>query len=352
MNKSIFIEKFRDFDEHKLVNFFYDKKSGLKAFVAIHRGGLNKPAFGATRMWRYKSDKDALKDALKLSKMMSYKSVMADLKFGGGKGVIMVPPGLKKRAPILRAYAQRINYLSGKFITGTDVGLTQRDLKLMKKESDYFVGLKVKPEKYTAIGIFEGIKICLKEIFKDGDVSQRSFAIQGLGKVGFELLRLIYQNASEKQKIFVSDINAGLLKLAKKRFPNIILTKPKEIYQKAVDVFCPCALSNAISYKTLPYLKCSIIAGGANNQLQNNEVGEILFKKGILYAPDFVINAGGLISVADEYQNKNPSDKRIIENVLKIKNKLYKIIQESKRKNRATNITANQMAEKIFNGNI
>lgn len=352
MNMAEFnLKEFKEFDKHKLVVFFYDQETGLKAFVAIHRGGLKNPAFGATRMWLYKSDKDAIKDALKLSKMMSYKSALAGFKYGGAKGVIIVPRNLKKRLPILRTYAQRINYLGGKFITGTDAGLSQQDLKIMKKESDYFVGLKVKPEKYTALGIFEGIKVCLKEIFGSDSLTNRSFAIQGLGKVGLELLNLIYKNG-ENLKIFASDINDNLLKYAKKKLPKITLTRPKDIFEKKVDVFCPCALSNALSYTNLPHLKCKIIAGGANNQLQNNEIGEILFRKGILYAPDFVINAGGLISVVDEYQNKNFSERRIIGNVFKIRERLAKILKESNRKNRPTNIIANQMAEKIFNGNI
>lgn len=346
------LTKFKEFDHHRLVAFLNDSKNKLKAFVAIHRGGLNKPSFGATRLWHYKTDKEALEDVLKLSKTMSYKLALAGFKYGGAKGVIIPPSTYYNKTVLLQSYAKMLKYFGGKFITGTDVGLSQRDLKIMKNESNFFIGLKVKPEQYTALGLFEALKVCLKLIFKNDQPDLRSFAIQGVGKIGKEFLKLIYRINSKNQKIFVSDVNVAALKSIKKQFPKVIITSPKEIYKKEVDVFCPCALSNSLTYETISYLKTKIIIGGANNQLQNDEIGKILFKKGILYAPDFVVNAGGLISVIDEYQHSRVSHKRITKKISKIKNRLLKIIQQSKLKSKATNIIANQMAEKIINNNI
>jgi len=348
MLKNINFEKLAEFDNHRLISFFYDKESGLKAFIAIHRGGIKYPALGATRIWRYKSDREAVKDVLKLSKIMSYKSALAGLKYGGAKGVIITPRSLKNKSELLRAYAQKLNYLNGHFITGTDVGLSLEDLKLMKKESKFFIGFKAKPEKFTAIGVFESIKVCLIEKFKKDSLTDKSFAIQGLGKVGYNLLNLIYNNLPNS-KIFISDINLNLINLAKKRFPKIIVVSPEEIYKQKVDVFCPCALGGVINYKTLPYLNCKIIVGGANNQLQNDEIGEILYKNNILYAPDYVVNAGGLISVVDEYQNNNFNEQRVLAKVLTIKDRLKKIINKSKKNKIAPNIIANQIAQRIFN---
>jgi len=344
------IEKFPEFDGHKFVSFVFDKKSGLRGVIAIHRGGLTSPAMGATRLWGYSSEADAISDALRLSKIMSYKSALAGVKYGGAKAVLIgsdLTP--KKRKELCRAYAKRINYLNGKFITGTDVGLEDDDVKIMRKETPYIIGTRVDPALYTAIGVVNGIQACLKKVFGKESIKNHSFAIQGLGKTGFRILKILYRDT---KKIYIADIDSKKITKAKKMFPEIKVVPPAKIYKENVDVFVPCALSGVLNSETVSELHTKIIAGSANNQLKSDDIGNLLHKLGILYAPDYVINSGGLISVVDEFENENPNDKRINKKVLKLKTTLKKIFAKSKKQDKATNIIANEMAEKIFNNKI
>jgi leucine dehydrogenase len=341
------IEKLPEFDSHRLVSFLSDERSGLRGFIAIHRGGLKTPAFGATRIWHYTSEKEALIDALKLSKTMSYKSAMAGLKYGGAKAVIIAD--FKKswqRNMVIKKYAQKVNYLGGHFITGADVGLSEKDVRLMREVSPYIVGLKLDPVKFTVLGIFFAISVCLKEVFGKEEIAGRSFAIQGLGKVGFGLLEMLSPKGA---KIFVSDIDKKKIKMAKTNFPDIVVVNPLEIERQAVDVFSPCALSNCLNQKNISGFACKIITGGANCQLESRQIGEILYKLGILYAPDYIVNAGGLISVVDEFENNNYHQGRIISRIKNIKKTLRQVFSLSRRKKQATNIIADEIAEKILN---
>lgn len=338
----------KEFDQHRLVSFVYDPKTKLEGFVAIHRGTLQNPAFGATRIAAYKSKEEALADALRLSKLMSYKAAMAGLKYGGGKGVIILPPlaNAAERRELLTAYSRKINYLGGHFITGADVGITQSDLKVMRAASDYMVGVSSDPVKFTAQGMLNGIEICLNEVFGNPSVKGRSFAIQGVGKIGTALLQLTYKQAS---KIYVADVDPQRLEYIKKTFPKVEIVLPSQIYKQKVDVFSPCALGGSLNPKTITKIKSPIIAGGANNQLDDRTTGELLHKIGILYAPDYVINAGGLISVVDEYEHKKFDSKRTTKRLNNITVMLNNVIKQSKQTNRATNIVADDIAEKIFN---
>lgn len=337
----------KEFDNHRWVSFVYDPDVGLECYIAIHRGGLIKPAFGATRFWKYGNELEALRDALRLSKVMSYKSALAGLSYGGAKAVIINQKnGPKKRDLLLETYARQVNYLNGRFITGADAGVNRGDLEAMASQSKYIVGLKADPVKFTNIGVFYSIQECLKEVFGNSSSTGRSFAIQGLGKTGMGILKLIYNDA---KKIYVSDINSKQLKMAKDRFPHIEIVKPSDIYKQYVDVFAPCALSNEINSKNVDSFRCKIIVGSANSQLETAKIGELLFRRGILYAPDYVVNAGGLISVVDEYENRRYNEKRIMLKVEKIKSTLESIISKSKRLHKATNLIADEMAEKIFN---
>ena len=339
-------ETLKEFDNHRLVTFLYNPAMGLTGFIAIHRGGLVRPAFGATRIWRYSSELEALKDTLKLSRMMSYKSALAGLQYGGAKAVLLSFPNTpKKRKLLLKSYAHRVNYLSGHFITGADVGVNDDDLKVMASESQYMVGLKSDPVKFTSLGVFYSIQACLKEVFGSEDIVGRTFAIQGLGKTGMGILRLLYKDA---KKIFVSDIDRKQVRRAKADFPKIEVVKPSEIDKLEVDLFSPCALSNAINFNNISRLRCKIIVGSANSQLEDNKVGELLYKLGILYGPDYVVNAGGLITVVDEYENGNSHQSRASKRVGKIKGTLKAIISQSKKSNKATNLVADEMAEKII----
>jgi glutamate dehydrogenase/leucine dehydrogenase len=343
--KNFNIQEFPEFENHTFVNFFYDKKSGLKGFIAIHRASAERPAFGATRMLQYPSEAEALKDALRLSHLMSYKSALAGLPYGGGKAVLIgSPKTLAQKKKMLAAYAACVHLLRGSFITGADVGLTQDDVRQMRTITPFMVGVKGDPAFYTAVGVFAAIQVCLREVFGSEMIRGRSFAIQGLGKIGMGVLKRIYKDAG---KIYVSEVNPLILKAAKKKYPKIHIVSPADIHKQKVDVFSPCALSDAVTSKNISELRCKIIAGGANNQLETPSLAGKLYARGILYAPDYVVNAGGLMCVVDEYEHKNSDAKRITPKVLKIKNTLSKIFAASKKKNTSPFVIANLMAEKL-----
>jgi leucine dehydrogenase len=341
------IEKLQEFDNHRLVVFVVDKDSGLRGCIAIHRGNSGHPSFGATREWNYKTEIDALKDVLRLSRAMSYKSALAGLKYGGGKAVILRNQSVKKsRNLLLKSYAQKVNCLGGQFVTGTDIGISNEDVKIMKRSSKYFVGIKTNPARFTSLGTFYSIQVCLKEVFGKEDIDGRTFAIQGVGKTGYELLKLIYPHG---KRVYIADIDEVALKMAKNNFPNIKIVNPSKINKLDVDVFCPCALNHSINWKNLDKFRCSIIVGSANNQLEDNKIGKTLFGRGILYAPDYLVNAGGLISVVDEYENGNSRVQRVTKRVERIKERMQKVLWLSKRRKEATNLIADRMAEKAFN---
>lgn len=338
------IKKNSEFDNHEIIKYFNDSSSGLKGFIAIHRKNSSFPSFGATRFWHYSSEADALRDALRLSKMMSYKSALAGLRYGGAKGVIMAPPNNFDKNKILSAYTDVVNELKGQFITGTDVGLMLSDIQLMKNKCPYLVGFKGDPTEFTAFGLYHSIQISVEKVFKQKSLKGMSFAIQGMGKIGSELLRLVYKDANQ---IFVSDIDDALIGSIKIKFPKVNVVESSQIHKQKVDVFSPCALSHSLSKETIKDLKCKIIVGGANNQLAGEDIGGILHENGILYAPDFVANAGGLISVVDEYENKRFSKKRIMEKVKRIDKDLNIIFDKSIKDNKPTSIIANELAIKI-----
>jgi leucine dehydrogenase len=344
---SLQIEELPEFDNHRIVSFVFDKSSGLCGFIAIHRGGSGIPAFGATRLWDYRSEDEALRDALRLSKMMSYKSAIAGLKYGGAKATIMaVPKALDNRNALFKAYAGKVQDLSGRFITGTDVGVNDKDVKLMKKFTPYVVGSKLDPAYFTAVGVFYGIQESLNHVFGNDSLDKRTFAFQGIGKTGSKLIELIYEVAGN---IYVTDIDQEKIRKIVRQFPKVNVVSPAEIHRKKVDIFVPAALSGALNSKSVSELRCKIIVGSANNQLTDDHVGELLHKLGVLYAPDYVVNAGGLISVVDEYENKSPSEKRILRKLEGTRETLRKIFNRSKKENRATNRIADEMAETVFN---
>ena len=338
-----------EFDNHTFISFLNDSKTGLRGFIAVHRKNGDAPSFGATRMWHYDSDEEAMDDAFRLSRMMSYKSALAGLPYAGAKGVIMLNSHAldkRERNRLLEAYAENVERLNGQFITGTDVGLTQRDLDVMNKRSEYIVGFNGDATESTALGVFYAIETCLNRVFDEESIVGRTFAIQGLGKVGSSIIDYIYDDA---KRIFVSDTDKEKVRAIKKKYPKVKVVDSSQIHKQKVDVFSPCALSHALNSKTVADLSCKIIAGGANNQLENEKIGELLHKLGILYAPDYVINAGGLMSVTDEFEHNKYSKSRVEKKVAKIKDTLEKIFIKSEKENKAPNIIADEMAEKIVN---
>ncbi len=347
--KDFSLTNLEEFDDHRCVIFLKDKVSGLSAFIAIHRGGLLKPAFGATRFWHYENEIDGLRDALRLSRLMSYKSALAGLPHGGAKAVIIDNGNIDAgtRRGILLAYAERLNYLHGNFITGTDMGLQQSDLEFMKEKTPYLVGFKIDPTTYTGLGLKYALQTCLQEVFGDSGAAGRSFAIEGAGKIGQEFLKIIHGHAA---KIYLADIREDNLVHAKKLFPEVEILQTDELRKKEVDVYSPCGANGSINNESVDLFKCKLIIGGANNQLQNPEVGERLHQRGIIYAPDYVVNAGGLISVVHEFDSEIDLEK-LNEKIKNIQNTLMAIFSESKKTTKPPFVVANLMAEKIIAGN-
>lgn len=345
INPQINISNYRDFDDHEAIVYLNDAESGLEGFIAIHRFGRNgSPAFGATRYWTFVSDSAALEDALRLSKLMTYKSALAGFDYGGGKGVIIARDGEKQKAEILSAYAKKLNTLSGKFITGTDVGLSLQDLESMARYTDFLVGFSCNPEMNTALGLMASMKAVNKRIFGSESLDDRTVAIQGLGKVGIEFINLL----SPKTKIIAADINPDAVNTAKKIRPDIEFVSSNEIHKAKCDIFMPCALSHALNEDSVVDIKAKIILGSANNQLKSPAVGDIMHRLGILYCPDYVVNAGGLISVIYEYENSSYTQDDIRARVEKIGETLTSILDESEKTNRPPYEIANNRAKEII----
>lgn len=260
------IKNLPEYDGHELVVSLSKPEIGLRGFISIYRLDRRYPALGATRLWEYKTETEAISDALRLSKLMNYKSALAGLPYTGAKGVLIASPlALKKRRELFVAYAQAVNHLNGAFITGTDVGVDNNDLEIMIGESPYIIGNGIDSGLFTAHGVYLGIKVVSKKIFGSEDIGSRSFAIQGVGKTGEALVKLLY---GESSKIYISDVDPNKIKKVKAQYPKVMVKNPSDIHKQKVDIFCPCALSHSLNKKTIAELKCLSVVGAANNQLE------------------------------------------------------------------------------------
>lgn len=291
-------------DKHEQVIYCYDHHTGLKAIIAIHNTILG-PALGGCRVYPYASEADALNDALRLSRSMTYKSAMANVNFGGGKAVIIGDPKKMSSEPLFRAFGRFVETLNGRYITAEDVGTNVNVMTWIMQETDHVVGRPTycgglgDPSPVTAHGVYFGIKAAAKKRLSATSLSSLKVAVQGLGHVGYHLCKEL---AQEGAQLFVSDIDPNAIKRVTEEFKATAVA-PQDIYSLPVDVFSPCALGAVINDQTISALKCSVVAGAANNQLQDeNKHGMMLKNKNILYAPDYVINAGGLIDVVAEHQ--------------------------------------------------
>ncbi len=304
--------------------FFSDPKTGLKSIVAIHDTTLG-PALGGTRIWNYRSEAEALSDVMRLARAMTMKAAGAGLNLGGGKAVIIGDPERIKSEILLRSYGRFIETLGGRFITGEDVGTSLEDVRVIASETKYVTGVKYDPSPFTAYGVFHGIKACLDYLYGDRSMEGIHVAIQGLGKVGFELAKLLLD---EGAKLTVTDIDGRKVKACVDIGGECIeYVEPKRIYSVECDVFSPCALGGVINDSTVKRLKCRIVAGAANNQLENERHGEILSEMGIVYAPDFIINAGGLITVANEFMHGDVDIRMLKKEIEKIGDRLGRIFR-------------------------
>ena len=292
---------------HEQVVFSSDPVTGLKAIIAIHDTTLG-PALGGCRMWNYKNESDALKDVLRLSRGMTYKAAVAGLGLGGGKAVIIGDSKTMKNEYLFRSFGRFVEGLGGRYITAEDVGTCVTDMEWVREETKYVTGISRAlggggdPSPVTALGTFTGMKACVKKVFGSDSLKDRKISIQGIGHVGTYLVELLHK---EGAKLYISDIDEEKLKSVAKKYACEVVNNDN-IYELEVDIFAPCAMGGIINDETIPKLKCAIIAGAANNQLEKEKKhGKALFDKGILYAPDYVINAGGIINIYNELQGYN-----------------------------------------------
>lgn len=331
------------YDYEQLV-FCQDKNSRLKAIIALHDTTLG-PALGGTRMWTYNSEEDAIIDALRLAKGMTYKNAAAGLNLGGGKTVIIGDPKTDKNPEMFRAFGRYIQGLNGRYITAEDVGTTEQDMDLIHLETDYvtgttsYVGASGNPSPVTAYGVYKGIKASAKEAFGNESLAGKKVALQGVGNVAYALCEYLHQEGAE---LIVTDINKNTVKRAVDAF-GAKAVDPDDIYDVDCDIYAPCALGATINDQTIPKLKAKVIAGSANNQLQTTKHGDMIHEKGIVYAPDYVINAGGVINVADELVGYN--SERAMKKVETIYDNLERVFEISRRDNIPTYVAADRMAE-------
>jgi len=317
--------------EYEEVVFFHDPPTGLKAIVAIHSTALG-PALGGTRFWPFESEEEALRDVLRLSRGMTYKAAAAGLDLGGGKAVIIGDPKRDKSEELLRAYGRFIETLGGRYITAEDIGTARDDMDVIRRETHYVTGVAPElggsgdPSPVTAYGVYLGMLACMEEVGQEHSLQGRRVAVQGVGKVGYHLVKHLVEDGGAN--VVVSDIDVDLVARAVRDF-GVDTADPDKIHAAECDIFAPCAMGGIIRDDTIPELKCSIVAGSANNQLGRPEHGEALAGAGILYAPDYVINAGGLINVADELQGYNAERARArVESIYRTLREIFNIARD------------------------
>jgi leucine dehydrogenase len=329
---------------HEEVVFCHNKDAGLKAIIAIHNSVLG-PALGGLRMWPYATEQDALNDVLRLSRGMTYKAAVSGLNLGGGKGVIIGDPSKDKSEALFRAFGRFVNSLNGRYITAEDVGIDVNDMEYVFRETEFVTGVHQvhggsgDPSPFTAYGTLQGLMAALNVKFGNEDVGNYSYAVQGVGHVGMEYVKLLRERGA---KVFVTDINADLVQRAVDDH-GAEAVAADQIYDVDADVYSPCALGGTVNANTLPRLKCKVICGAANNQLATDEIGDEVMRKGILYAPDYAVNAGGLMNVSLEIDGYNRE--RAMRMLRTIYFNLGRIFEISKRDNIPTYKAADRMAE-------
>lgn len=336
-----------DFDNHEQVVYCSDDATGLKAIIAVHSTALG-PAAGGCRFWDYTNDEEALTDVLRLSKGMTYKNAMAGLKLGGGKGVIIGNPKDLKSIDLFKAYGRAVNNLGGRYYTAEDVNITTDDMAIVNQETNFVSGLEGKsgnPGPFTALGTFLGIKAAVKFKLGTDDLTGIKVSVQGLGSVGYSLCEKLHAAGAE---LIVTDINQQILDKAATEL-NATVVSLDDIYKQDVDVYAPCALGASINDDSLAQIKAVIIAGCANNQLAEARHDEILLEKGILYAPDYVINAGGIINVALEIYPEPYCAEQATGLVENIYHTLMSVFEAAKEQNLPTGQVADKMARAIIN---
>lgn len=343
-----------DYDDHELVEVVHDRASGLTAIIALHSTHLG-PGAGGTRFWHYAEPADAMRDALRLSRGMSYKNAMAGLSMGGGKAVILAPRDRRKTPEMLAAFGSAVDALGGRYVTAEDVGISEADMVEVSRHTRFVSGLPVAegeaggdPGPFTAMGIYLGIKAAVEHKLGKTSLQGVRVAVQGTGSVGGGVARLL---AKDGARLVVADVDEGRARSLALEVDGEAVA-PDQIMSVACDVFSPNALGAILDEEGIARLDCAIVAGGANNQLARSEHGGLLAERGILYAPDYVINAGGIISVALEYLCRtegHPSDiNEVRKRLAQIPDRLRTIWQESDRTGVSSDIVADRMAQKLI----
>ncbi len=344
MNQSIF--ELMQSMGHEQVVFCHDPHSGLNAIIAIHNTTLG-PALGGTRLWNYNSSDEAVIDALRLSRGMTFKAAISGLNLGGGKAVIMADPKQKSEA-LWRRYGKFVDSLNGKYITAEDVNTAARDMEYISLETEHVTGVPEymggsgDPSPFTAYGVYVGMKASANKAYGNDSLSGKKILVQGVGHVGQYLVAHLVK---EGAKVYISDINGEKIAQTVAANPGVEVVDGAGIFDLDIDIYAPCALGATVNDDSISKLKARIIAGAANNQLADENVhGPMLIEKGILYAPDFLINAGGLINVAAELETYNAD--RVKGNVEKIYNRTLEIFELSEREGIHTQAAAMKIAEK------
>ncbi len=330
------------------VLFCTDPGAGLRAIIAIHDTTLG-PGCGGVRIWPYASEDEALQDALRLSRAMTYKSAAADIPLGGGKAVIIADSRTDKTEALMRAYGRFVDTLGGRYLTTTDVGSTSRDLEYIHQETEYVKGLPTTAggsgdtSIMTGLGLYMGMKACAKEVWGSDSLRGKQVAMQGFGKVATKAATHLLE---EDSRLVVTDIFDEALDRA--RDMGIKVVEPEKILDVECDIFSPCALGGVINTKSIPRIKSRVVAGGANNQLLTEADGEDLHRRGILYAPDYVVNAGGIINVSAEIDAPYNAE-RAQEKTERIYEIMGRIIEISKNQEVSTATAADRLAEQRLN---
>ncbi len=345
----MFAFEHEEFDYHESIHFFQDSKTGLKAIIAIHSTTLGL-AVGGCRFWSYPGTQQAVYDVLRLSKGMSYKAAMAGLELGGGKSVILKPEGDFDRKALFESFGRCVDQLGGSYITAEDVGVSVEDMHDVKRTTNFVAGLSEgqsasgDPSPFTAKGVFLGLKASAKHAFGTEDLSGIKIAVQGVGHVGGYLCQYLSETGAD---LVISDVNTDLLRQMKDQYSAKSI-RSDQIYDQDVDIFAPCALGAVINPETIHRLKAKVIAGAANNQLSSPEIGLELIKKEILYAPDYIINAGGIINIYGELSG-HYDPKLVNQKLERLADTLIEIYTIAEKNHKPTNFVANDLARRKIN---
>ena len=330
---------------HEQVVICSDKASGLRAIIGIHSTALG-PSLGGVRMWHYQSDEDALNDVLRLSRAMTYKAAVAGFNLGGGKSVILADPHRDKTEALLRTFGRYVDSLGGRYIAAEDLGTNEEDMRFIRMETRFVTGTSSilggsgDPSPVTALGVYVGMKASAHHVFGSDSLAGRTIVVQGAGHVGSHVIR---HARKENARVFVADINdANVNAICKETGAEKITIR--DVVRKDCDIFCPAAFGAILNDETIPQLKCKIVAGAANNQLsEEKKHATMLDQRGILYAPDYVINAGGLISVCNEWLGvPQMQSLKQAENIYAI---LLRVFELAREQHIPTIVASNNLAE-------